>query len=112
MEELFTIARTDDTDLAFVGEILAKVDSKRSPEQTVWDEITIYLTDSNKYVIHICEVTSLWQPISVAKVVRRPENVVKALRDDDNKLGELERRALNMAGEVDPLIRTAAVERI
>lgn len=85
MKEII-VNRDGQKDLRFNGEVVAWASSRwvAGQEQTRWTEITVYQTESGKYVI-AWEFITLWQGEENsyrAKVCERVAEVVAELMDD------------------------------
>ncbi len=115
----FRIQREGKVDLEFRGEVLAQVSSLGKPNPIRWTEITIYRTDSGKYVVHQIGRTLMRgeKDRSSVTVVLNPEDVAAALerRTNDSTqpyLTNLAVEALSRAAQEDEELAGASVERI
>ena len=118
----FVIERAGDVDLAFDGECLIDV-SSRKPGQDYWTEIRIYRTDSGKYVSEHVGCSALGErDRRNVQVVDDPAQLREALKRRKKAPGETVAKpayltdfalsVLEDAADIDPAIAAALEERI
>jgi len=117
--DTFRLERTGDRPIIFTGTRLAH-QSSQAPGKTEWTELTIYLTDTGRYVAE-----TIGRSVRPGRIDRRAvsvtgpgdaEAVVANLRQTDaagvGYLTNIARAALAEAGEADTAISAALMERV
>lgn len=115
----FRVARKDNADLVFDGELLADLTS-RDARQLRWTEIRIYRADSGRYVTEMIGRTAVpgeYDRVTV-DLFERPEEVRKGLLrprrgvPDKFYLTDLAIEAIEIAAETYPELLASLEERI
>jgi len=117
--EQFIVRRDGEKDLKFRGEVLASVNNQwiAGRDQDRWKEITIYKTESGKYVVAIIHRTCWEGEVDrfKAEICETAENVYKALLSDEpigEVLSNLAKEALEEAAAKDEAFNAVLFEEV